>query len=152
MEAPESLKYSIDYATRDAISGWALDEKGPVNVSVVINGERAPLTVQRIMRDDVANAFPSTPNAAQSGSRILLPVERLAQSPVAEVGLSIGKESVRLELPSASMTNDAAVEFWRGKQSPLPPDVMALVENTSSIDWRQKNTYSEELIGEAVEV
>ncbi|MFL6527214.1 MAG: class I SAM-dependent methyltransferase [Chthoniobacterales bacterium] len=152
MEAPESLKYSIDYATRDAISGWALDEKGPVNVSVVINGERAPLTVQRIMRDDVANAFPSTPDATQSGFRILLPVERLAQSPVAEVGLSIGKESVRLELPSASMTNDAAVEFWRGKQSPFPPEVMALVESTSAIGWRQQSADSEELIGEAVEV
>src|SRR3954467_5377017 len=108
MDAAESLKYSVDYATRDAITGWALAQNGPVNVSVVINGEPARLAVQRITRDDVANAFPSTSNAAQSGFRILLPVDRLAESPLATVGLSIGNELVRLELPSQSITNESA--------------------------------------------
>lgn len=148
----DSIDYCVDSATRDAISGWAIDQNGPAIISVKINGKRASFPIQQIIRDDVRQAFPTVPNAARSGFRVLLPFERLDPAARATVDLSVGKRSVQLELPSIVTADDDAVEFWRRKQSPFPPHVMALVEDTSTNDWRNSQIGSENSIGEALEV
>ena len=150
----ERLKYSIDAVTRDEIAGWALrEDDGPVPVRLEINGRPMDVPVQRIAREDIANAYPAVPDAAQSGFRILLPSDRIEPAAYkAIVRVRLGEASVVFDLPSVAEAEASAIDFWRGRQSPFPPEVMALIEATSRRAWRSADGWGKDAAAEAAEV
>lgn len=156
-EGKSRPRYHIDGATRDGISGWCLGEDAPAAIELSINGRLTEGCIQRVVRHDVARALPDVPHAAESGFRIVLPTERLDPAiPISSVGLNIassgGAESVLFGLPSAIDADSSAEDYWSVRQSPFPPQVMALIENASEIDWRAFDRWSEDAVSSAVEV
>ena len=156
-EVKSRPKYHIDCATRDEISGWCLGEDAPAVIELFINGRLTEACIQRVVRHDVGQALPDVPHGAESGFRITLPTERLdPATPISSVAVTIasgaGAESVSFSLPSAIGADSSAEEYWGARQSPFPPQVMALIENASESDWRAFERWSEEAVAGAVEV
>jgi O-methyltransferase len=156
-EVKSNPTYHIDGATRDGISGWCLGEDGPAPIELFINGRLTEGCIQRVVRHDVARALPDVPHAAESGFRIVLPTEPLNRAtPISSVVLTItssgGTESMSFSLPSAIDADSSAEDYWSKRQSPFPPQVMALIENASEIDWRAVEQWSEDAVSSAVEV
>jgi O-methyltransferase len=151
------LKYHVDCATRDEISGWCFGEDAPADLELFVNGKLTEADIQRVVRHDVGQAFPDVPHAAESGFRIILPRELLdpmSRTSSVVVGIASGNatESVSFRLPSAINADQSAQDYWRVRQSPFPPHVMALIEHASEIDWRALDGWSEEAVSKAVEV
>jgi O-methyltransferase len=156
-EVKKRPQYHINRATRDEISGWCLGEGAPAAIELFINGRLTEVCIQRVVRHDVGQALPDVPHAAESGFRIILPTERLdSVTPISSVGVTIasggGAESVSFSLPSAINADSSAEDYWSMRQSPFPPQVMALIENASEIDWRALERWSEDAVSRAVEV
>lgn len=156
-EVRSGLNYHIDCATRDEISGWCLGEDAPATVELSINGKSSDDCIQRVVRNDIEQAFPNIPRAAESGFRIILPMERLdSTTPISSIGLTMasrgGAESVSFRLPSAIGADSSEEEYWRSRQSPFPPQVMATIENASEFDWRRCEHWSEDAASKAIDV
>jgi hypothetical protein len=156
-EVKSGLKYHIDCATRDEISGWAVGGDAPAAIELLVNGRSAQAAIQRVVRHDLRQAFPSLPHAADSGFRIVLPTERLdsptpLSSVVVTIGSGAGAESVSFRLPSVIEADASADDYWRARQSPFPPQVMALIEDASEINWRSLEIWSHDAVSDAVEV
>jgi O-methyltransferase len=156
-EVKSRLRYHIDRATRDEISGWCLGDEAPASIELSINGKLTESCIQRVTRPDVGRALPNLPHAAESGFRIVLPTERLdPAAPISSVSLTFtsggGKESLSFSLPSAIEADSSAEEYWSSRQSPFPPQVMALIESASEIEWRSFERWPEDAVSKAVEV
>jgi hypothetical protein len=150
------LRYHIDCATRDGISGWCVGKDTPAGIELFINGRLTEGCIQQVVRHDVGRAF-SDARAAESGFRIVFPSERLdPASPISSVSVTLASggeaESVSFSLPSAIDADSSAEDYWKVRHSPFPPQVMALIENASEIDWRVLERWSEDAVSQAVEV
>jgi hypothetical protein len=86
---PDSVPFGfIDLPAENAatdgplsVEGWALDDQGVVRVEVFIDGRSYGDAERGRSRSDVRQVYPSFPNAATSGYRLLTNISALASGP-----------------------------------------------------------------------
>lgn len=147
----------IDSCTRDEISGWAFGKAGLAEIDVSVNGIPVDITLIRQPRSDVGNAHTQYSFSGQSGFTAQLPASALdprkSRSDV-RVRMTSGDDSqeVSFSLPSAIGAAPSSLAYWTEKPSPFPPAVMAAIEAASDRKWRDVAAWTDDPIGEAVDV
>ena len=127
------MLYRLDCCTRDELTGWALGEREPADVRIFINNRPVNVSLARVLRPDLAQAFPQYPHSAKSGFSILLPESPLnPKSPIANVRIHLTarqeSEDLFVSLPSQILGNLSWHAYWKAKSSPFPPAAMADIE------------------------